>query len=389
MAKQILILVGIPNFNYANEQSAVLSFLNTLKKAFELEGHSVEFAENPKENPTPNLNPTTESQNKAKGFVKKVLKKWTWLYQTLAYRGYFKQQNQLFTKLVNGKKFDHIVEFHTVGSTIGKNLAEKWGASFAVVFDSPVDEQFVEMYKTKTAYWARIVNSEKETLQAANKIMAYSLACQAYIQKKYNLKADISILPCVIHKPSTINKANDTVFSILFIGSFLVWHKVELLVEVFVEFQKTYPASKLQLIGFGEEWENVKNKVAELGAEKSVEMPGFVSEDELLQYKQNCTIGIMPGSNWYGSPLKLFEYAQSKIPFIAPTTKTVSAIFKNETHCLFIDPESEKKSLLIMLTFLYENPLKRREMASRAHEYVKNNYEDSAYANKLVQALLN
>jgi hypothetical protein len=40
--------VGIPDFDYSNQMSAVASFLGTIKIAFETEGHEVEFAYNSK-----------------------------------------------------------------------------------------------------------------------------------------------------------------------------------------------------------------------------------------------------------------------------------------------------------------------------------------------------
>jgi glycosyltransferase involved in cell wall biosynthesis len=289
--------------------------------------------------------------------------------------------------LLKKAPFDQVVEFHTVGSTVGKQLAAKWGAQLSVVFDSPVDEQFYEMHGTRSMHWSRIVNSEKETLEAADSIMAYSPACEAYIQVKYKLKGKVQVLPCIIHKENTINAPLDGTINIAFIGSFLSRHKVNTLVLAFSKFHQKHPESKLQLIGYGVEWEHIKNKVQALSLSDIVDMPGFVSESELIDYKRKCAVAVMPGSNWYGSPLKLFEYAQSGIPFIAPTTKTVSSIFADQEHCLFIDSTNEENSLLEKLTFLYENPLKRSELATNAHNYVKTNFAKAIYGQKLVEVL--
>ena len=41
MPKKVLILIGIPNFDYQNSKSAVLSYLEQLEEAFISVGHEV------------------------------------------------------------------------------------------------------------------------------------------------------------------------------------------------------------------------------------------------------------------------------------------------------------------------------------------------------------
>jgi glycosyltransferase involved in cell wall biosynthesis len=76
-----------------------------------------------------------------------------------------------------------------------------------------------------------------------------------------------------------------------------------------------------------------------------IELPGFVSEEQLVKYKEMMMIGVMPGSNWYGSPLKLFEYAQSSIAIVAPETPAVIDLF-TEDEVLFIDKNNSRQSLV-------------------------------------------
>lgn len=366
--------------------SAVASFLKKIQSAFESEGHSVELGISKNNNSS-----SAASSNNTVGLkasLKSILKKWGWLYHSIAFRGFFKRQDELIGFFLKKEAFDCVVEFHTVGSTLGKQLAALWNAEFSVIFDSPVEEQFYEMHGTKTMHWKRILNSEKVTLEAANNIMAYSPACEAHILTKYAIKGQIGVLPCVVSKTNVKNSPQPGVFNIGFIGSFLTWHKVEMLVRVFNRFYKANKQARLQLIGYGMEWDKVKALVDQLNLTDAVEMPGFVSEADLLNYKTQFSLALMPGSNWYGSPLKLFEYAQSEIPFIAPTTKTVVSIFQSDKHCLFIDPENEEKSLLEMLIYSIDNPLKMIDMASQAQEFVKENFEDTIYGQKLVNVLL-
>lgn len=388
MTKRVLILVGIPNFDYDNPFSAVASYLKEIRAGFEQEGHHVEFAFEKDATDKGAVATTEVNKQGVVSKVKNVLRKFPWFYQSLVYRRYFKQQNALITDLKSKKPFDLVVEFHTVGSTVGADLAKHWGCKFSVIFDAPTEVQFFEMHGTKSMHWNKILAAEKRSMEEADRVMAYSTATKNHINKNYSTKNTIVILPSVVTKPYVKNEGQaDGVFNIIFVGSFLVWHKVDQLVDAFVAFKKIAPHAKLQLIGFGQEWHTVKSKVDKLQLGGAIEMPGFVSEEELIAYKKNSTVAIMPGSNWYGSPLKLFEYGHAGIPFIAPTTPTVTDVFKEEEHCLYIDENNVVDSIVNALETLYGDPEKRKAMAQRANEYVMNNFEGENYQRRLYHAL--
>lgn len=385
MKKRIVILVGIPNFDYSNEKSAVAAFLRTIKDAFEQAGDEVQLGL--ETNFIADHTGTVNASNGIKQKLKSILKIWKWGYQSLAFRSFFKRQDQLIESYKGIKSADLVVEFHTVGSTLGLHLAKKWNCNFSVIFDSPVDQQFLEMYKTKTLFWSRIQNSERLTMQAADKIMAYSPACKDYLKSKYEIKAKIEVLPCIVDKPVVQNHPDAEEFKIGFVGSFLVWHKVDDLVRAFYRFHKEMPNSKLVLIGYGEEWDAVKDLVRKLELTAAVEMPGFVSEEELKKYKRNFSVAIMPGSNWYGSPLKLFEYAACGIPFIAPNTPTVSSVFTDKVDCLMVDENDRIQSIYQQLIYLAQNPEKAKQLGLIAQARSLANYASNHYLLNLYKTL--
>jgi glycosyltransferase involved in cell wall biosynthesis len=43
-----------------------------------------------------------------------------------------------------------------------------------------------------------------------------------------------------------------------FIGSFLSWHRVDLLVDAFIEIAPEFPLARLALLGYGQEWNRDK-----------------------------------------------------------------------------------------------------------------------------------
>ena len=63
-------------------------------------------------------------------------------------------------------------------------------------------------------------------------------------------------------------------------------------------------------------------------------VPGFVDGDRLNHYKQQIDIGVMPSSNWYGIPTKVFEYGACGTAALAPDTPTIADIFEHEENVL-------------------------------------------------------
>lgn len=383
--KKVLILIAIPNFNFTDEKSAVLSFLISIREAFISNGYDVDFGGAGTVQQTRSKNDSTSGSGQSP--VKKLLKSWKWLYHSLAYFRYFKGQTELLEKLMSGEPYDLIVEFYTTGSTVGIELARHFQCNLSVIYDSPVDEQFKEMHGTRSFFWNKILSAEKKTLEYAEKIMVYSPACEKHLRSKYDIRGTVSVVPSMLHKDTEVRKIESDSFNIGFIGSFLNWHKVDLLVEVFEEFYQRHKDARLYLIGYGQEWERIQDLVKDKKLEDFVVQPGFVSENELADLKGIFTIAIMPGSNWYGSPLKLFEYALADIPFISPVSKTVSHVFTENEHCLFVQQGNERKSLLEAMEKLYSDDNLRNTLAMNARKYVENDFNKEVYANRLINAL--
>lgn len=384
--KRVLILIGDPHFNFEDEKSAVLSFLTLIAEAFTTAGCEVTvnnriLGQNSEKKAS---TPVVASKNKG---LKAALKRWRWLYYSLAQWRTLKNQELLFDELKKGEKADLIVEYHIVGSTIGVELAKLWGASYSVIFDSPGTEQYLNFYGTRTAFWSRMKAAERMSFEYAECMLCYSPACKDYLQENFCIKASIGILPSRLFKDVFVRKKTET-FNVGFIGSFLKWHKVQLLVEVFSEFHRKHNDSKLILLGYGQEWSKVKALVEEMQLQDAVVIPGFVSEEELREFKGQFTIGVMPGSNWYGSPLKLFEYAEMGIPFIAPVSKTVDSVFEDEKHCLYVKETNERDSLMIALTRFYEDNSLRDRLGNAARDWVNTEYGKEAYYSKMVNILM-
>lgn len=98
------------------------------------------------------------------------------------------------------------------------------------------------------------------------------------------------------------------------IGGFIEAKNHQYLLEVFSEFHKQYPYSKLMLVGDGPDFDAVVKQVTQLRIQSAVIFTGRRKDTDRLY--QAMDIFVMP-SRWEGLPLVLLEAQASGLPVIA------------------------------------------------------------------------
>jgi glycosyltransferase involved in cell wall biosynthesis len=72
-----------------------------------------------------------------------------------------------------------------------------------------------------------------------------------------------------------------------------------------------------------------------------VRLAGFVTHDNIPPYLALMDIAVLPNTQAYCSPLKLFEYMAMAKACLAPSTSTINSIIKNGEEGILFDPESD------------------------------------------------
>ncbi|MBK8928064.1 MAG: hypothetical protein IPM74_19740 [Crocinitomicaceae bacterium] len=166
---------------------------------------------------------------------------------------------------------DLILEFLSVGSHVGAQLKAKFNIPLVIIYDAPLREQFCEM-NVNSIQCGWVDEREHQSIEAADHIVVYSQAVLDYVKKNFSTQTDITILPCIIWKDQSGNSKSQEQY-IGFIGSFLIWHKVELLVKAFELIAKDFPDIKLALLGYGQEWNRIYEMVEKSAFAYRIEMP--------------------------------------------------------------------------------------------------------------------
>ncbi len=371
--RSALIIVNTVGFDIGNSNSAVANFVREIRDFLLTDARFVVDVTSTIERNISGNPETTKDGSRLKALLKKKV---PYVYNTLVAYKLKKYQAQQFLKYHNNR-YDLIIEFYTVGSELGAKLKKASNASYLLIYDCPVIEQFREMHKSRTLFDRSFLKAEKRSLQSADGIWCYSNYMKEHIKRVSGYKKDFFVSPCVVWKARLDSQPKNNAVKIGFIGSFLTWHKVDLLVHAFNLIAEKYPQAHLFLIGYGQEWRKVDDLVKQSRFKDRITMTGYLNDLELDSHKSQLTIGVMPGSNWYGSPLKLFEYAQAGIPIIAPSTPVVKDLFVEGDTAVFIDNNNEIQSIVNNIDKLINNKELSMKLVKNAHVLMDSIYSRS------------
>ncbi|HIP37447.1 MAG TPA: glycosyltransferase family 1 protein [Crocinitomix sp.] len=287
--------------------------------------------------------------------------------------------NKMTSDLLNStQKYDAILEFYTLGSNVGYELSKSLSIPLYITYDSPIFEEYKFFNHSKPFNYKYLKDIEKKSLLQAEKIVVYSNPMKAYISQitKYDNNVfihqniDFSRFDIMTkEKPSTKKEIN-----ICFIGSFLKWHQVDFLVDAFENLLLNGINANLFLVGDGMERQTIENYVQTKTNEvkSKINFTGFLDGETLLILKTQMHIGIMPGSNWYGAPNKIFEYGAMKMAVLVPDTPTIKDLF-TENEITFFEWKS-KNSLKDKLLVMCSNSELIQKKSSALNRFIINNH---------------
>jgi glycosyltransferase involved in cell wall biosynthesis len=153
-----------------------------------------------------------------------------------------------------------------------------------------------------------------------------------------------------------------------FIGWFVAWHNLELLIETFGQIAKNKKVV-LVLIGDGVLKERLQQIAQDCGVKNKVIFPGAVPYEQVPEYIATMDICVIPGSNEYRSPIKLFEYMAMEKPVVAPRLKPIQDVIQDREEGILFSP-NDRESLKESLIFLIDCQEKRKIIGQNARNKI-------------------
>lgn len=157
-------------------------------------------------------------------------------------------------------------------------------------------------------------------------------------------------------------------FVVGFVGTFKQWHGADLLLEAFQQLQKADPDVHLLLVGDGPLRESLQQKVRQASLDDAVTFAGKVAHQEVPIYVAAMDVAVAPYpalSEFYYSPLKLFEYMAAGRAVVASRIGQVAQVLVDGQTGLLYEPE-DTEDLVRCIRRLRGDAEMRRELAKRA-----------------------
>ncbi|MDP8206461.1 MAG: glycosyltransferase family 4 protein [Candidatus Electryonea clarkiae] len=162
--------------------------------------------------------------------------------------------------------------------------------------------------------------------------------------------------------------------TIIYLGSFQAKKGVHLLLEAFIK--SKLPDWKLIFAGGRDKAEigQLEDKVVSLGLKNSVEITGWLSDQEMRTNLDKSSIAVLPLDNsfynrYLTAPSKLFDYLAHSIPVITSDLPSVRELADDSVY--YVQPDNGKE-LSIAIKKISNSPELHRELAEKAHQKAKN-----------------
>lgn len=218
---------------------------------------------------------------------------------------------------------DAIFERYAIFGLAGARIARQWRKPFYLEINYTAQSPLVRRRARLLKPLARML--DRRLFRQADGLFAVSTYLKDHLIRDYGVAPDrIAVLPNaadpVVFDPAKIRPAAASAGGRLigFVGGFYPWHGLPLLVQAFARLAPEFPEARLLLIGDGPMRPEIEQAVRAAALDGRVMLPGQLPHAELPGWLAGFHVGVMPDSNVYGSPMKIFEYMAMGKPVVVP-----------------------------------------------------------------------
>ncbi len=237
--------------------------------------------------------------------------------------------------------------------TSGMKIARSEKIFHVMEINAPFIEEVKVFEKANTLLYNLCKRVEKMQVEFPNQVYVVSSALKKYYSSYLKDNSKIKVIPNAVNplqikvneklKGEIIKKYQLANYKVVgFVGSIFPYHGVDILIEAMAEVFKRKSDVKLLIVGDGLILDDLKKRCAELNIQDKVMFTGKVNHDDAYTYIDLMDIAVMAKSNWYGSPVKIFEYGAMGKPIIAPNTIPVKDVMVDGEDGLLIEPNQNE-----------------------------------------------
>lgn len=261
----------------------------------------------------------------------------------------------------------------------GVQVAKKLDIPHVLEMNAPYVEERKEHFAISSFFEQRADKIEKQQLLQTSRVVVVSKALKKYFVQKHDVPAEVfEVIPNAVNldkvqvDPAHVGEIRHTHIPdgkvvIGFVGSLFKWHGVDQLIRAVKMLKGWGFPVHLLIVGDGSIRSDLETLIQVLDLEADVSFTGNVPHTQVFDYIEVMDITVMAASNWYGSPVKIFEYGAMRKPIVAPGNGPVKEVITAEQDGLLVENEFD---LVKHLRRLIEQPALREQLADSFHHKV-------------------
>ena len=292
--------------------------------------------------------------------------------------------------IIKHEGIDFIYERYAMYCISGVMLARKLG--IPVILEVNIVSDLEDVRPVKMQNLAK--KFENKILSLADAIVTVSSFLKHHIIAQGIKGEKIWVIPNAVN-PDEFRANNgkeirhkygiDDSFVIGFVGRLLPWYNLDALIESFNDIIVSGRSKvHLLLVGDGILKSELHELIQKHNLSHHVTMTGWIEHSKIPEYINTMDVAVLPNSNSWGSPMKIFEYMFMGKPVIAPAYSPIEEVIFTGKNGILFNPGNYGELKQAMFTLIDNNDL-RREIGDNARETIVENHTWAKNVEKIIK----
>lgn len=277
--------------------------------------------------------------------------------------------DQLLELLHKHGPFDLVYERYSLYAFAGMEYAKTTAVPGVLEVNSPLIREQAQYRQLEDTSSAELLT--RRAISTASAIVAVSEPVAEYARSYRGSSSAVHVVPNGVNVerfagcPVIRDQRPSKELTIGFVGTLKQWHGVADLIEAFRQVASEKTDVRLLIVGDGPERSRLEQQVDRLlgGLSRDVKFTGAVAAEEIPGLLAEMDIAVAPygaSSDFYFSPLKIYEYMAAGLPTIVSRVGEMPDLIRDLETGLLYEPGNVLQLADALLTLMEQPELRSR-----------------------------